>query len=103
MFDLDEDISDENKTEEIELNCPWTKTVHSGAGHDFLITKIRWSFQHPFWLTANTYPIDKPAHPIILDIKRATLALQNLSSFWMSIWKIQIFMLLNTIFIFNEN
>ena len=80
MFDLDEDIYDENKIEEIELNCPWTITVPSGASHDFMITKLRWSIQHPFWLTATTYLIDKPAHPIILDVESDTLALQNFPS-----------------------
>ena len=74
MFELDEEFHDENKIEEIELNCPWTITLPSGESHDFMITKPRRSFQHPFWLTANIYPIDKPAHPIILDIKRETLA-----------------------------
>ena len=39
MFDLDEDIYDENKIEEIELSCPWSLTAPSGAGHDFMITK----------------------------------------------------------------
>ena len=53
MFDLDEDIYEENKIEEIELNRPWTITVPSGASHDFMITKLRWSFEHPFWLTAS--------------------------------------------------
>ena len=38
------------------------------------MTKFRWSFQHSFWLTANIYPIDNPAHSIIFDIKRETLA-----------------------------
>ena len=70
MFDLDEDIYDENKIEEIELNCPWTITLPSGASHDFMIKKLRWSFEHPFWLTASIYPIENPAKPIILDIKR---------------------------------
>ena len=46
----------------------------SGANHGFMITKIRWSFRHTFWLSANIYPIDNPAHPIIVDIKRETLA-----------------------------
>ena len=78
MFDLDEDIYDENKIEEIGLNCPWTITVPSGASHDFKITKLRWSFQHTFWLPANTYPIEKSGHPIVLDIKRETLALAKL-------------------------
>ena len=77
MFDLDEDIYDENKFEEIELNCPWTITVPSGTS-DFMITKLRWSFEHPFWLTASIYPIDNPAKPIILDIKRETLAFAKL-------------------------
>ena len=75
MFDLDEDIYDEIKIEEIELNCPWTITVPVRASHDFMITKPRWSFEYPFWLTASIYPIDNPAKPIILDIKRETLAL----------------------------
>ena len=74
MFDLDEDIYDENKIEEIELNCSWTITVPSGAGHDFMITKVRWSFEHPFWLTASIYPIDNPTKPVIPDIKRETIA-----------------------------
>ena len=78
MFDLDEDIYDENKVEEIELNCPWITTVPSGASHHFMITKLRWSFQHPFWLTANIYPIGKPAYPIILDVKRETLVFTKL-------------------------
>ena len=78
MFNLDEDIYDENKIEEIELNCPWTITVPSGASHDFMITKLRWSFEHPFWLTASIYPIENPAKPIILDIKRETLAFAKL-------------------------
>ena len=78
MFDLDEDINDENKIEEIELNCPWTITVSSGASHDFMITKLSWSFEHPFWLTASIYPTDNPAKPIILDMKRETLAFANL-------------------------
>ena len=74
MFDLDEDFYDENKIEEIELNCPWTITVPSGVSHGLVLTKLRWSFQYPFWLTTNIYPIDNPAKPIILDIKRETLA-----------------------------
>ena len=78
MFDLDEDFHDENKIEEIELNCPWTITVPSGASHDFMITKLRWSFEHPFWLTANIYPFDSHAKPIILDIKTETLAFAKL-------------------------
>ena len=86
MFDLDEDIYDENKIEEIELNCPWTITVPSGASHDFLITKLRWSFEHPFWLTASIYPIDYPAKPIILDIKRETLAFAK-HSFNLTLYK----------------
>ena len=43
-----------------------------------MITKVRWSFQHPFWLTANIYPIDNPAKPIIFDIKREKLAFAKL-------------------------
>ena len=78
MFDLDEDICVENKIEEIELNCPWTITVPSGASHDLMISKLRWSFQHPFWLTASIYPIDRRAEPIILDNKRETLAFAKL-------------------------
>ena len=78
MFDLDEDIYDENKIEEIELNCPWTITVPSGASQDFMITKLRGSFEYSFWLTASVYPIDNPAKPIILDIKRKTLAFAKL-------------------------
>ena len=74
MFNLDEDIYDENNIEEIELNCPWTITVPSGASHDFMITKLRWSFRQPFWLRANIYPIDNPAKAIILDIHRETPA-----------------------------
>ena len=70
MLNLFEDFYDEKKIEEIELNCPWTITVPSGASHYFMITKLRWSFEHPFWLTASIYPFDNPAKPIILDIKR---------------------------------
>ena len=81
MFDLDEDFYDEKKIEEIELNCPWTITVSSRASHDFMITKLRWSFQHPIWYTASIYPTDNPAKPVILDIERETFALQNFSSF----------------------
>ena len=78
MFDLDEDFYDENKNEEIELNCPWTITVPSGASQDFMITKLRWSFEHAFWLKASIYPIDNPAKPITLDNKRGTLAFVKL-------------------------
>ena len=78
MFDVDEDIYDENKIEEIEFNCPRTITVPSGASHDFMITKLRWSFEHPFWLTASIYPIENPAKPIILGTKRETLAFAKL-------------------------
>ena len=78
MFDLDEDILKENKNEEIELNCPWTLTVPSGASHDFMLKKHRWSFQHLFCLTVSICPIDKPAHPITLDIKRETLSFVKL-------------------------
>ena len=78
MFDLDEDIYDENKNEEFELNYPWTITVPSGASHDFMITKLRWSFDYPFWLTASVFPIENPAKPIILDNKRETLAFAKL-------------------------
>ena len=74
MFDLHEDIYDENKIEEREPNSQWTITVPSGASHNFMITRLRWSIQLPFWVTANIYPIDKPAKPIILDIKRETFA-----------------------------
>ena len=79
-FDLHEGIYDGNKIEELEFNRPWTITVPSGASHDFLITELRWSFRHPFWLTANIHPIDKPARPNILDIKRETLAFAKLFS-----------------------
>ena len=82
-FDLDEDKYDENKIEEIELNCPWTITVPSGASHDFMITKLRWSFEHTIWLTASIYLIDNPAKPIILGIKllnEKPLPSQNFSS-----------------------
>ena len=78
MFNLDEDICGENKIEKIELNCPWTITVPLEASQDFMITKLEWSFQHPVWLTTNIYPIEKPAHPIILDIKRETFAFAKL-------------------------
>ena len=78
MFDLDEDIYDENKIEEIELNCPWTITAPSGSSHDFMITKLRWPFDYPFWLTASIYPIEDPAKPIILDIERGSLAFAKL-------------------------
>ena len=61
MFHIDKDIYDENEIHEIDINCPWTITVPSGATHDFMIKNLRWSFQHPFWLTANIYPIDNPA------------------------------------------
>ena len=78
IFDLDEDFYDENKIEETELNCQWIITVPSGTSHEFVITKLRWSIKHPFWLTASVYPIDNPATPIILDIKRETLAFAKL-------------------------
>ena len=74
MFDLDEVTYDENKIDEIELNCTWTITVPSGASHDSLITRLRWLFQHPFWLTANICHTDNPAKPINLNIKRKTPA-----------------------------
>ena len=76
MFDLD--IYDENKIKEIELNCPWNIIVPSGASYDFMITKLRWSIDHPFWLIARIYPIDNPAKPITLDIKREILAFAKL-------------------------
>ena len=78
MFDLDDDIYDEKKIEETELICPWTTTVPSGASHDFMITKLRWSLEYPFWLIASIYPIENPAKPIILDIKSQTLAFAKL-------------------------
>ena len=78
MCDLHEDFYDGDKNDEREVNCPCTITVPSGASHDFVITKLRWSFKRSFWLTANLYLIDKPAHPIIPDIKRETLALVKL-------------------------
>ena len=78
IIDLDEDIYDGNKIEEIELNCLWAITVHSAANHDFMLTKLRLSFQHPLWLTANIYPIDKPAHAIKFDIEWETFAFAKL-------------------------
>ena len=78
MFDRDQDICDENKFEERELNCARTITVSSGASYDFMITKNRWWFQDAFWLTASIYPIDDSAHAIILDIKKQTLAFAKL-------------------------
>ena len=66
------------KIEETELKCPWFITVPSGASHDFMITRLRWSFQHPFWPTASIYPTENPAKPIILDMKRETLAFAKL-------------------------
>ena len=54
-------------------------TVPSGASHDFMITKLRWSIEYPFWLTASIYPIENPAKPTILGIKRETLAFAKLS------------------------
>ena len=78
MFDLDEDIYNENKIEEIEPNCPGTITVPSKASHDFRTTKLKWSIQHPFRPTTNINPIDKPAHPIVLEIKKGKLALAKL-------------------------
>ena len=53
-------------------------TVPTRASHDFMMTKIGWSSQHPFRLTASVYPIDNPAHPIILDIKREMLDFSQL-------------------------
>ena len=78
MFDLEDVIYHEIKIEEIELNCPWNITVPSGASHDFMITKLTWSFEYPIWLTTFIYPIENPAKPIILDIKRETLAFAKL-------------------------
>ena len=78
MFDLDEDVYDEKKIDEIELNCPWTINVPSGASHDVMITKLRWSFENLFWLTAGIYPFENPAKPIALDIQRETLAFAKL-------------------------
>ena len=46
MFDLVEDMYDENETEEREHNCPWSITVPSGASHEYMKTNIRSSFQH---------------------------------------------------------
>ena len=80
MFDLDEDIYDENKIEKIELNCPWTITVPSGASHDFMITKLRWSFENPFWLTASIYPIKNPLNQSSLILNEKPLPSQNFSS-----------------------
>ena len=74
MFNPDENFSDEKKKEETELNFPSTITVPSGASHDFMKTKSRWSFQHIFWLTAKIYPIHDPTHPNTLEIKRETHA-----------------------------
>ena len=79
MFDLGKDFYDETKIEEIELNCSLTINVPLRAIHDFIITKLRWSFQHHIWITDNIHPIDDLAHPIILDIRRKTLALAKLS------------------------
>ena len=78
MFDLEQDIYDETKNEEIELNYPWIITVPSGANQNFMITKLRWSSEYSFWLTPSIYPIENPAKPIILDNKRETLAFANL-------------------------
>ena len=78
VFELDEDVYDGGKSEEIELNCPWTITVPSGASHDFMITKLRWSFEHSFWLTAKIYPFDNSAQSITLDIKREKPAFAKL-------------------------
>ena len=44
----------------------------------FYDNKLRWSFQHPFWLTTNIYPIDRLAHPINLDMRRETLTFAKL-------------------------
>ena len=74
IIDLDENIYEEYKIEQTELNCPLTLTVPSGASLDLMMTQNRRSFQHQFRLTANIYPIDYPAHPIILNIKKETLA-----------------------------
>ena len=78
MIDLNEDIYDENKIEKIELNCPWTITVPSGASDDLMITKLIWSFQHSILLTASIYPFDNPFKPILFDVKRETLAFAKL-------------------------
>ena len=74
MFDLDEDIYDQNKMEEKKLNCPRTKNTPPGASRDHKITKSRWSFQHPLSLTASIYPIDNPVYLITLSSRRETLA-----------------------------
>ena len=78
MFELDEDLYDKSKIEELGRNCPWTITLPSGASPHFMRTKLKWPFQHPFWLTAKIYPFDKPAHPIIFDVKRETVAFAKL-------------------------
>ena len=80
MFDLDKDIDDENKIEEIELNCPWTITVPSGASHDFMITKLRWSFEHPFGLQLVFILLTTPLNQSSLILKEKLLPLQNFSS-----------------------
>ena len=43
-----------------------------------MITKLRWSFEYPFWLTVSIYPIENPAKAIMLDKKRETLAFAKL-------------------------
>ena len=78
MFTPDDSIYDENKIEEIELNCPYIITVPSGASQDFMITKLKLSFEHPFWLTASLYPIDNPAKPITFDIQKETFVFAKL-------------------------
>ena len=80
MFGLDEDIYNENKIEKIELNCPLIITVPSGASHDLMLTKLIWSFEYSFWLTASFYPIDNPVKQIILENKKKLLLLLNFSS-----------------------
>ena len=78
VFGLDEDVHDGNEIEKIEINCPWTIYEPSGTSHDFMVTNFRWSLPHSFWLTASIYPVYKPAHPTVLNIKRETLAFAKL-------------------------
>ena len=80
MLKLDEELYDENKIEAIEFNCPWTITVPSGASHDFMTTKLKWSFEQPFWFTANINPTDNPPNRSSLILKEKHVSLQSFSS-----------------------
>ena len=49
-------VFDEGDIDEIEINCPWKITAHSGSSENLIITKLRWSLVSRCFISVTLQP-----------------------------------------------